>query len=314
MEKDQKIIITGAAGLVGQNLVTLLLDLGYTNIVALDKNQNNLEILSNLHPEVTAITANLSDPGPWDTHFQGASRLFLLHAQITGSTWEEFSYNTLDSTRLVLQAAKQSQIPFTIFVGSSVIHSVKSDNYSRSKQEQEQMTLDSKLPSCVLRPTLLFGWFDPKHLGWLSRFMEKYPIFPIPGHGNYLRQPLYVRDFCRALIWCMENTPQGKAYDLTGSENVTYLEIIKTIKKIKKLKTLIIKLPCGLFRFLMKFYSIFSKHPPFVADQLDSLIAGDFFTGDSFLENFGFTTTPFYEAMAETLTKKPYSSVTLKRS
>ena len=25
----------------------------------------------------------------------------------------------------------------------------------------------------MLRPTLMFGWFDQKHLGWLSRFMAK---------------------------------------------------------------------------------------------------------------------------------------------
>jgi len=31
----------------------------------------------------------------------------------------------------------------------------------------------------------MFGWFDRKHLGWLSRFMKKVPVFPIPGHGHY---------------------------------------------------------------------------------------------------------------------------------
>ena len=36
----------------------------------------------------------------------------------------------------------------------------------------------------ILRPTLMFGWFDRKHLGWLARFMQKAPVFPIHVPGK----------------------------------------------------------------------------------------------------------------------------------
>jgi nucleoside-diphosphate-sugar epimerase len=62
----------------------------------------------------------------------------------------------------------------------------------------------------------MFGWFDPKHLGWLARFMERVPFFPVPGHGRYMRQPLYNRDFCRAILAMMQHQPEGAVYDLTG--------------------------------------------------------------------------------------------------
>ncbi|MDR2437061.1 MAG: NAD(P)-dependent oxidoreductase [Endomicrobium sp.] len=313
MVKTDKIVITGAAGLVGQNLLVELRSQGYENIVALDKNRKNMEILKSLHPEVTTVTTDLVERGSWETHFTGARRLFLLQAHITGSNWEEFQKDTLDSTENVLSAAKEAKVPFTVFAGSSVVHSVKSDNYSKSKLMQEEMTLSSGLSCCVLRPTLMFGWFDPKHLGWLARFMRKTPIFPIPGDGKFIRQPLYVLDFCKALIWCSENCPTGKIYDLTGTEDITYIDIIRTIKKIKKFKTIILRLPIPLFRFLMKCYALIFKKPAFVSDQLDSLIAGDYFSGVSFEENFGVTPTPFYEAMVETLTHEPYCSVVLHR-
>jgi nucleoside-diphosphate-sugar epimerase len=80
----------------------------------------------------------------------------------------------------------------------------------------------------------MFGWFDPKHFGWLSRFMEKTPIFPIPGTGRYMRQPLYNRDFCRVIIHCLENQPINKVYDLVGQEQIDYIDIIYAIKRIKK--------------------------------------------------------------------------------
>ncbi|MDR2408195.1 MAG: NAD(P)-dependent oxidoreductase [Bacteroidales bacterium] len=312
--KDKKIIVTGAAGLVGQNLIQELLSNGYTEIIAIDKNEHNLKIMEKLHPNVKTIMANLKDKGSWVDSFKDAETLFLLHAQITGLKWEEFEDNTIDSTKNVLEAAKKYEVPYTVFVGSSVVDSKKSDNYSNSKIKQEKLMIDSKLPCCILRPTLMFGWFDPKHLGWLSRFMKKSPIFPIPGNGKFIRQPLYVRDFCKAVIWCAVNRPNGKAYNLTGAEDVTYIDIIKTIKQIQKCHTIVLKIPIVIFRMLLRLYSIFSKNPPFVSDQLDSLIVGDYFTGDSFKETFNIDVTTFRDAMLETLTKEPYCSIVLDRT
>lgn len=312
LEKNSRIIITGAAGLLGQNLVTELVHQGYSQIIALDKDRYNLDILKKMHPNVTCVHADLSEDGDWKKTFEGAVRLFLLQAQITGAVFAPFQKNTLDSTRQVLDAAKAAEIPFTVFIGSSVVNSVADDNYTRSKKAQEALVLESGLPCCVARPTLMFGWFDPKHLGWLSRFMEKTPVFPIPGDGKFLRQPLYVVDFCRVLIWCAEHTPVGRKIDIVGQEDVDYIDIIKEIKKAKKLHTIILKLPVPVFRFLMQAYGLISKNPPFVADQLDALMAGDYFTGDD-MRQFGVTPTPFARAIQETFTHPKYSKVVLER-
>lgn len=313
MKKNAKLLIAGAAGLVGQNLVTELVSQGFTNIFALDKHKGNLDILHSLHPEVTCVYADLAVPGAWETHFAGVQRLFLLQAQITGASFAPFQCNTLDSTRHVLAAATKHGVPFTVFVGSSVVNSVADDNYTRSKKAQEAMMRDSALPHCVVRPTLMFGWFDPKHLGWLSRFMERVPVYPIPGHGRYIRQPLYVLDFCRVLIWCAEHTPEKCVFNIVGEEDITYIDIIRTIKTIKKLPTRILCIPVPLFRLLLQLYGFVIKNPPFVTDQLDALMAGDYFRGDAVQETFGLMPTPLRQAMEETFTHPVYSKVILER-
>ena len=80
----------------------------------------------------------------------------------------------------------------------------------QSKDAQEKLVVESGLPVVVLRPTLMFGWFDRKHLGWLARFMQKTPVFPVPGNGRYLRQPLYAGDFCDIIMACIERRPSGR--------------------------------------------------------------------------------------------------------
>ena len=100
------------------------------------------------------------------------------------------------------------------------------------------MVLESGIPCPVLRPTLMFGWFDRKHLGWLSRFMKKVPIFPIPGHGRYMRQPLYVGDFCNIIISCIEHRIRDGIYNISGHEKVDYIDMIREIKRATRAGTI----------------------------------------------------------------------------
>lgn len=313
MQKSDKIVITGAAGLVGQNLLVELEAQGYSNLVAIDKHAYNLEILKKLHPNVDVVEADLAEPGTWETAFASARCVVQLHAQITGKFRELFTRNNLDATRLVLQACTRHGVPFIVHISSSVVNSVAQDDYTDTKRAQEMMVRTSGIMHCVLRPTLMFGWFDPKHLGWLSRFMARTPIFPIPGDGKFMRQPLYERDFCRVIATCIERQPAAECYDIVGDTRIDYVDIIREIKRAKGLRTYIMHLPMGFFGLLLRVYAIFSKKPPFTADQLKALSAGDDFTGVDTFEVFGVKQTPFPKAVAESYCDPTYSHIVLRR-
>jgi len=308
-----RIVITGAAGLVGQNLILLLRERGYVNITAIDKHRANLDLLVKLNPGIKIVQADLYTDGEWTKEFVGCDMAIILHAQITSKRSEEFVRNNIEASKVVLATLKEQAVPYTIQISSSVVNSVADDDYTNTKKAQEQLFLESGLPGCILRPTLMYGWFDPKHFGWLSRFMEKVPVFPIPGHGRYMRQPLYERDFCRAIIWCLENKPQGEIYDLVGQDRIDYIDIIRAIRDVKDLKTPIIKIPYHLFALLLKIYALFSDKPPFTASQLKALTAGDDFKGVDIEKTFGFRPTPFTEGIKETFCHPVYSKYVVER-
>lgn len=310
---SDKIVITGAAGLVGQNLVVLLRELGYTNVIAIDKHEANLNILGEVNPGVTTVCADLAEPGDWEAHLQGAACVAILQAQITGLQEEEFIRNNIEANNLILGACKKADISYVIQISSSVLHSKADDWYVQTKTAQEKTVVESGLNYTILRPTLMFGWFDPKHLGWLSRFMEKTPVFPIPGNGKYCRQPLYNRDFCRIIEWCIRNQPVGKAYDIVGAEDIDYVDIIRSIKRVKKLKTVVLCIPYMLFYWLMAFYALFSSKPPFTTHQLKALTAGDYFDGEDTEKTFGITLTPLQKSFEETFADPTYSHIVIGR-
>jgi len=311
---SSKIVITGAAGLVGQNLLLLLAERGYRNVVGLDRHAGNLAIARQLNPGYQLVCADLSQAGEWQALFEGAQAVVQLHAQITGLYESDFERNNLTATQHVLEACQRYAVPHLVHSSSSVVHSVADDAYTRTKIAQEAMVLASGLNVCVLRPTLMFGWFDPKHFGWLSRFMERVPVFPIPGDGRYLRQPLYIRDFGRVILACLERGISGKAYDIVGAEDIDYIDIIRTIRDVKDLTTMILTIPYSLFDSLLRVYALFSSKPPFTRSQLTALTAGDYFKGVDIEQVFGIKPTPFADAIRETFLHPVYSRIVVGRT
>jgi nucleoside-diphosphate-sugar epimerase len=307
----KKIVLPGGAGLVGQNLVTRLISKGYTNVVVIDKHEINLEKLKQLHPQLTFELANISRPGNWCKHFIDADVVVMLQAQIGGLFYQEFIDNNVSSTELILDLVKKNSIPYLVHISSSVVESVADDFYTRSKIEQEQIVLQSGIPCPILRPTLMFGWFDRKHLGWLARLMQKIPIFPIPGNGKFMRQPLYVGDFCGVIISCIENRIPSGFFNISGHQKIDYIDMIRVIKKATGAKAIILKIPYGLFYALLSIWALFDKNPPFTTQQLQALVAKDEFEVIDWPAIFGVPYTPFEKAIDETFNHPIYSKVVL---
>lgn len=310
--KNCKIILPGGAGLVGQNLVAHLKLQGYRNIVVLDKHASNLQILRRLHPDVRSEEADLAEPGNWEHHFKDADAVVMLQAQIGAPQLEPFVRNNLTSTERILALIQRHQVPYTVHISSSVVESVAKDHYTDTKRTQEEMVLASGIPCIVLRPTLMFGWFDRKHLGWLSRFMRKVPVFPIPGNGRYMRQPLYALDFCRIIVRCLEERRVGGVFNITGLQKVDYIDIIRQIKAATDAGAAIIKIPYSLFYLLLKTWALFDRDPPFTADQLKALVAHDEFEVINWPAIFDVRATPLAEAIHETFNHPEYSRVVLE--
>jgi len=310
--KDQKIVVPGGAGLVGQNLVACLKLNGYTDIVVIDKHQTNLEILKQVHPEITTHFADLSVSGDWIKLFESASTVVMLQAQIGGNVYKQFIDNNVASTRLIIEEIIRNKISNVVHISSSVVESLAEDFYTETKTEQEKLVLGSGISCPILRPTLMFGWFDRKHFGWLSRFMRQVPVFPVPGNGQYLRQPLYVGDFCNVILSCIENDITPGIYNISGHEKIDYIDIIKSIKTVLCARTLILPIPISVFRGLLSIWAMFDKNPPFTTKQLEALIIKEEFEVTDWPGIFGVKCTPFLEAINDTFNHPTYSKVTLE--
>jgi nucleoside-diphosphate-sugar epimerase len=158
-------------------------------------------------PAVTFLLEDLTqiDWQQWPAAIRGCGACVMLQAEIGNTDPSQFERNNVRSTEVVLEQLRLAGIQRLVHVSSSVVNSVATGLYTQTKRSQEELVQQQWPAAVVLRPTLMFGWFDRKHLGWLARFMQKLPLFPIPGSGRFIRQPLNVGDFCMLIQRCLED-------------------------------------------------------------------------------------------------------------
>jgi nucleoside-diphosphate-sugar epimerase len=303
------VIVTGAAGLVGQNLIARLKASG-RRIVGIDKHPSNTARLRELHPEIEVIEADLAQPGSWADAFAGAEAVVLNQAQIGGLDRTAFVANNITATEHILAAMAKHGTPYFVHISSSVVNSRAQDLYVGTKTAQERLVDQCAIPHCVLRPTLMFGWFDRKHLGWLRRFMDKSPVFPIPGDGRFRRQPLYVGDFAAVIAAALDQRTTG-TFDISGRQEVDYVALIRSIKRIAGARAQIVHIPYRVFWALLWLYARFDRDPPFTTHQLEALVIPEVFPIIDWPGTFGVPETSLEDALHETFRDPRYSRIVL---
>ncbi len=141
--------------------------------------------------------------------------------------------------------------------------------------------------------------------------MQKTPVFPVPGSGRYLRQPLYAGDFCDVIMACIERRPSG-TYNISGQEKIDYIDLIRAVKEATGARAPIVRIPYSLFWTLLWVYGLFDRDPPFTTRQLEALATPDVFEVIDWPAIFGVKATPLKTALAETFRHRTYSQIALE--
>jgi nucleoside-diphosphate-sugar epimerase len=277
----------------------MLVEAGH-EIIAIDKNAHNLTLLARLNPKTKTLNEDLAIKGNWQKHFANTDIVIQLQAQIAGPNPKPFERNNITSVKNVLEACQKNKIKHLIHLSSSVVISIAKDDYTDTKRTGEELVHASAVPHTILRPPLMYGCFDAKHLGWITRLMQKSPIIPIPGSGKYVRQPLFVQDLCKVILTLTQRTPQNKVYNIIGHEKIPYIAVLRMIAKVKGLKRLFLPLPLPIFSLMLRIYGWLTHKTVFTPDQMQALVAGDEFPVENWSEEFNVPYTPFAQGLKET--------------
>ncbi len=144
--------------------------------------------------------------------------------------------------------------------------------YFRGKAFNEQAVRDSGLSYAILRPTVLFGTEDIliNNIAWLLRH---FPVFALPGNGNYRLQPVFVDDLAELAV-AAGSVQENLLWDVVGPDIFTFKELTHLIGKTIGHPRPLLATPASLALAASKVISAWVGDVVLTQDEVDGLMAG----------------------------------------
>jgi nucleoside-diphosphate-sugar epimerase len=143
-------------------------------------------------------------------------------------------------------------------------------------------------------PTLIYGAGMDKNVLTLSRFIQRWGFFPLLGEAKGLRQPVHAQDLANVCIKSLNNSnTYNKKYFLTGSEIITYKQMLTIIFEQLHKKPSFLKLPMNILKIGLKLLKVFPQFQYLNAEMLERMNQDLCFSSQMAIEDFGFEARGF---------------------
>ena len=263
---DGTSVVTGAFGFSGQQIARRLLLRG-EKVRTLT---NHAQPGSPLYGRVQVAPLDFTDTRRLTESMRGATVLY-------NTYWVRFSYGGLSheyavrNTKTLIQAAEAAGVKRIVHV-SITNPSIDSPlPYFKGKAELEQAIQSSSLSYAILRPAVLFGEGDVL-INNIAFMLRRFPLFAIPGTGEYHVQPIFVEDLAELAVEGGQRS-DSSTVDAVGPETYTYTELVKMIGRAIGSKSLLVHLPAGLVRLASGVLGAILKDVVLTENEIKGLMA-----------------------------------------
>jgi len=157
----------------------------------------------------------------------------------------------------------------------------------------EQAIIESGLSYAILRPAVIFGdeGILINNVAWLLR---RFPIFAIPGDGNYQLQPIFVEDLAELAV-TMASRDDNIIMDAVGPETYSFNSLLRLVARTVGSRTRLMHLNPALALLLSRLLNHVVGDMVLTRDEVKGLMAnllvseqpptGDTRLGDWLAEN-----------------------------
>jgi dihydroflavonol-4-reductase len=255
-----KIFVTGADGLLGNNLVRILLDKGYEVKVFIQSGKD-VGYLKGLNIEVSY--GDLLHYDELSNAMRGAD--VVINAAAVTDTWPNqgklYWKVNVDGVRNVIKAVKDLEIKRLIHVGTAnsfgpgdaanpgtELNEFTGEKYKldyiTSKYKAQELILkeveENNLPALIVNPTFMIGAYDVKPSS--GRMIISVIEGKVPGYSPGGRNFVYVKDVANAIANAVVKGNIGSCY-LAAGVNHTYKDMFAKIAGIFNVKAPTLAIP-----------------------------------------------------------------------
>jgi GDP-L-fucose synthase len=260
--KGTKVLVAGASGLIGSNLLKRLLDEGATLRATLHRKEPVI-----VDKRIEYVRCDLTRPEDCNRAVQGVQHVYLCAAStsgaaaITSTPMIHVTPNVMINC-LMLEAAYQAGVEKFIWLGSTVAYP-PSDRPMREEQLMEgepyekyfyagwtkRFTevlcrmygekLQKTMTTIVLRPTNVYGPHDDfefatSHVlpALVRKAVERWNPFEVWGDGSEVRDLLYVDDMVEAMVMAAERLSSYTAINIGLGTGYSVRDVLAAILEL----------------------------------------------------------------------------------
>jgi nucleoside-diphosphate-sugar epimerase len=252
-----RVIVTGANGLLGTNVIIELLLRGYS-VRGLLRNTDSFSYEK--HPNLELTQGDFTNTGTADKALRDCDHLIHV-AAVARHYYPRYSdyrdVNAVATENLVQLAIKEGLKTFVYISSANVFgYGARGDpgdenreiakpfsdsHYVQSKLEGQRLALKYKkeIRVIVVNPTMMLGSFDSKPSSGqiILRGLRKVVFYP-PGGKNFV----HVQDVAKGIVNALETGQNGEAYILSN-ENLTYKEFFEKVSSLANHHPVYIEIP-----------------------------------------------------------------------
>ncbi|RLD19751.1 MAG: hypothetical protein DRI69_07710 [Bacteroidetes bacterium] len=219
----QKILVTGATGYIGGQLVPELIGRGYA-VRVMVRSQNQVD--KSRWPGAEIVQADVLSYSGLSEALDGIDfAYYFIHSMYSGSN--TFIDTDNQAAQNFSKVAGEKNLKRIIYLGSLGDSKAALSAHLKSRFMVADILRKGKTPVTFLKAAVIIGSGSASYQ-IIKYLMQNCPVFLIPRWANTNCQPIAIRDVLRYLIGCLENdATSGQTYDIGGSTVLNYRMMLK---------------------------------------------------------------------------------------
>jgi dihydroflavonol-4-reductase len=321
-DMSEKILITGADGLLGSHVVRKALSAGYQVRAFIQPDRNN-KSLKGL--EIERFYGDLLNSN--EVHQAVIGCDYLIHTAGSTCVWPSRSAKiwqiNYDAVAELAKAVKENNLKRFVHIGSASSYGYGSKeqpgdeespyigekfhmDYLDSKKDAQDFLLEqyqnNNLPVIILSPTFMIGEFDSTPGS--GKMITSVVNHEVPGYTQGGKCVVYAGDVAQAAINALHLGRLGECY-ITGGENLTYEEFFVLITELAGVSPIRIKIPMTLmliFSSLLELVAKITQKPPLISRAMAEISRDtNFYSSQKAIEELDMPQTPVREAIVRSI-------------
>ncbi len=209
-----KILLTGASGFIGQNLMT-----------ALRRNGHEIVPISRRHGVDISVMRTPEDWKPWLSGVDAAINT----VGIIGETrTQRFSSLHTNAPMVLFDACRLASVSRVIQISALGADEKAFSTYHLSKKAADDFLRGLDLDWYVLRPSVIYGRGGTSAELFLR--LARLPVIPVIGKGRQALQPVHVADVVATVLACLRTPRTRQTLDIVGNEVIDYVEWLQRLR------------------------------------------------------------------------------------